>query len=50
MEFDVLMPISFALILVEKNVVKLDKPQSRRDMKNSVHLGMKLKSVSVRVT
>ena len=36
-DVDVLVAISFPLILVEKSVVKLQKQQSRGDMKNNIH-------------
>ena len=36
-DVDVLVAISCPLILVEKSVVKLQKQQSRGDMKNNIH-------------
>ena len=36
-DVDVLVAISAPLILVEKSVVKLQKQQSRGDMKNNIH-------------
>ena len=36
-DVDVLVAISYPLILAEKSVVKLQKQQSRRDMENNVH-------------
>ena len=36
-DVDVLVVISCPLILVEKSVVKLQKQQSRGDMKNNIH-------------
>ena len=36
-DVDVLVAISSPLILVEKSVVKLQKQQSRGDMKNNIH-------------
>ena len=36
-DVDVLVAISALLILVEKSVVKLQKQQSRGDMKNNIH-------------
>ena len=37
MDVDVLVAISSPLILVEKSVFKLQKQQSRRDVKNNIH-------------
>ena len=34
---DVLVAISSPIILIEKSVVKLQKQQSRGDMKNNIH-------------
>ena len=36
-DVDILVAISAPLILVEKSVVKLQKQQSRGDMKNNIH-------------